>query len=127
MRRQDILVQGQAHLEAVSALLVEGWVPDPVLMSSGRPNIIEGIGAVYHLVLRGLEGGEDVQRYMQLSRFAEPEPPGAGEFAGVVGTLSLPHGQSPEPAAEWSVYKVYEKVVIWLHRVHVTVEEAPAP
>lgn len=126
MRRQDILVQGQAHLDAVSVLLVEGWVPDPVLMPSGRPNIIEGVGAVYHLVLRGLEGGEDVQRYVQLSRFAEPEPPGAGEFEGVVGTLSLPHGMAPpESVAEWSVFKVYEKTVIWLRRP--AAKEAPAP
>ncbi len=42
----------------------------------------------------------------------------APEFSGVVGTLSLAHGVvPPEPVGEWSVYKVYEKVVIWLRRV----------
>lgn len=31
-------------------VLNEGWRPDPVLMPTGRPNIIEGKGAEYHLI-----------------------------------------------------------------------------
>ena len=27
-----------------------GWIPDPVLMPTGRPNICEGLGMTYHLV-----------------------------------------------------------------------------
>lgn len=51
----------------------------------------------------------------------------APEFAGVVATLSLPHGSiPPEPVAEWSVYKVYEKVVIWLRRVAPQIKEGEA-
>ena len=53
--------------------------------------------------------GEEETRY-------EPTEQESSEFADVVGTLSLPHGQvPPEPLGQWSVYKVYEKVVIWLH------------
>ena len=42
----------------------------------------------------------------------------APEFTGVVGTLSLPHGSVPPDdtvGGYWDIYKVYEKVVIWLH------------
>ena len=50
------------------------------------------------------------------TRFEPVEVEAAPEFSGVVGTLSLVHGVvPPEPVAEWSIYKVYEKVVIWLH------------
>jgi len=45
----------------------------------------------------------------------EPLEGAAPEFSGVVGTLSLGHGVAPpEPAAEWSILKIYEKSVIWL-------------
>jgi hypothetical protein len=52
----------------------------------------------------------------------------APEFVGVVATVSLPHGQVPVEVGEWSVYKVYEKVVIWLRRAPSTpvpVEASP--
>ncbi len=125
MKRKDILVETQNHLEAVTALLAEGWVPDPVLMPTGRPNIVEGMGAVYHLVLAELVGGADVQLYMQASRFAEPEKPAPpGEFAGVNLSAMLPHGVHPESQESfkrvegfaWDFYKAYERVAVWLRR-----------
>jgi len=121
MKRKDVLVQCQPDLEAVSALLVEGWVADPVLMPTGRPNVVEGVGAIYHLVLADLEGGADVQLYMQRSKFAEPEPPKrVGEFEGADLTADCPHGVKPEGEG-WAIHAVYQKNVIWLRRV------APAP
>ncbi len=125
MRRSDILVVGQEQLDIITALLKEGWVPDPVLMPSGRPNVVEGVGAVYHLVFADLSGGEDVQTYIQLSRFAEPEKPAPpGEFAGVGLSAMLPHGVHPESQEQfkrvegfaWEFYKAYEKVAVWLRR-----------
>jgi len=45
----------------------------------------------------------------------EPLDLSLSEFSGVVGTLSLGHGVAPpEPAAEWSILKIYEKSVIWI-------------
>jgi hypothetical protein len=38
----------------------------------------------------------------------------APEFVGVTQTQSLPHGTVPGGVG-WSVYRVYEKVVIWLY------------
>ena len=124
MLRKDILVEEQSHLDAVAELLVEGWVPDPVLMPRGRPNVVEGVGAIYHLVLSGLAGGEDVQKYIQASRFAEPEKPTASEFTGVNLSAMLPHGVHPESQESfkkvegfsWEFYKAYEKVAVWLRR-----------
>ena len=41
----------------------------------------------------------------------------APEFSGISETSSLPHGQVPSwPEAERSIYKVYEKVAVWLRR-----------
>ena len=45
------------------------------------------------------------------------------EFVGVTQTQSLPHGQVPGGDG-WSVYKIYEKVVIWMLRS--TVKEVSA-
>lgn len=51
---------------------------------------------------------------------SEPIDESTSEFSGVVGTLSLPHGQIPPSKLEnWSVYKVYEKNVIWVRRTQV--------
>ena len=45
----------------------------------------------------------------------EPLEGAAPEFSGVVGTVSLPHGQVPPGlAAGWSILKIYEKSVIWI-------------
>ena len=61
--------------------------------------------------LNSLMSGQEEEVYEPVSVEAAPE------FVGVTGTLSLPHGQvPPEPVAEWSVYHIYEKCVIWLHR-----------
>ena len=38
------------------------------------------------------------------------------EFVGVIQTMSLPHGEVPLSLGTWSVYKIYEKVVIWMLR-----------
>ena len=59
-----------------------------------------------------LMSGQEEEVYEPVVQEAAPE------FVGVVGTLSLGHGVAPpEPVAEWSVLKIYEKAVIWIHRV----------
>jgi hypothetical protein len=116
-------IQNSLDVKALQLGLEAGWIPDPILMPTGRPNIIDGMGAIYHLVKSEVEGGVDVQQYIQKSRVAAPESPKPGEFDGVIATISLLHGNvpegfSPEVAAEkgWSVYKIYEKTVIWILR-----------
>ena len=117
------MVEGQSHLEAVTELLVEDWVPDPVLMPTGRPNIVEGIGAIYHLVrgdddeiaLYVIKASPELNLKYARKKMAMGEPEPASEFSGVVGTLSLGHGVAPpEPVGEWSILKIYEKSVIWI-------------
>ena len=42
----------------------------------------------------------------------------APEFVGVSETAMLPHGTVPSwPEGERSIFKVYEKVAVWLRRV----------
>ena len=98
--------------------LQSGWVPDPVLMPSGRPNVVEGVGAIYHLVKgEKAEIAEYVRRASPQAvtdaALAELKKP-ADEFPGIDGTLSLAHGVEPPSDRAWRVYKVYEKAVIWL-------------
>ena len=48
----------------------------------------------------------------------EPIDVDTAEFAGVTETAKLDHGQLPIwPENERSIYKVYEKVAVWLRRV----------
>jgi hypothetical protein len=119
-----LIVNGVPHAWMLEASLRIGWVPDPVLMPSGRPNVVEGVGAIYHLV-KGSES--EVREYAlradpravaayveaQIKAGQEAASP-SGEFDGVSGTLSLPHGVDPPPDSAWRVFKVYEKAVIWL-------------
>lgn len=47
----------------------------------------------------------------------------APEFMGVVETAMLPHGQVPPWGSdERTVFKVYEKVAVWLRRIPVSKE-----
>jgi hypothetical protein len=46
----------------------------------------------------------------------EPVDESSSEFSGIVSTISLGHGVAPPDASGWFIYKVYEKVVIWLKR-----------
>jgi len=74
--------------------------------------------------LYGVENGENVC-VGEEEEVYEPVDASTSEFVGVSATLSLAHGVAPpEPVGEWSVYKVYEKVVIWLRRVAPTGKEA---
>jgi hypothetical protein len=34
----------------LQAFIDAGYRPDPVLMPTGRPNVVEGVGAIYHLI-----------------------------------------------------------------------------
>ena len=64
-----------------------------------------------------LMSGQEEEVYEPVVQEASPE------FIGVVGTLSLGHGVvPPEPVGEWSVYKIYEKAVIWIHRASISKE-----
>ena len=101
----------------LSDFLTTGWVPDPVLMPIGRPNVVEGVGAIYHFVKGSTE---EIREYILR---ASPEVavtslerslPAVGEFDGVDLTVSLPHGMLPDAAYSWRVYKVYEKTAVWL-------------
>lgn len=119
MKFNIILVKD--HVAELEGFLAAGWVPDPVLMPSGRPNVVEGVGAIYHLVKAELEDGSDIATYVRRASpevnaekaLAELKKP-VDEFAGVDGTLSLAHGVEPPAGSLWRVYKVYEKSVIWL-------------
>jgi len=131
LMRADILVVDQGQLDIITAMLKEGWIVDPALMPTGRPNIIDGVGAVYHLV----HGSHDeVKDYMIVAspslyvkylenELAEP-PKASSEFSGVVLSALLPHGVHPESVPEfkrvegyvWEFHKAYEKVAVWLRR-----------
>ena len=64
-----------------------------------------------------LMSGQEEEVYEPVVQEASPE------FVGVTQTQSLPHGQVPGGDG-WSVYKIYEKVVIWMLRS--TVKEVSA-
>jgi hypothetical protein len=59
----------------------------------------------------GVQIGEEEEVYEPVEQVAAPE------FAGITETASLPHGQVPAwPEGERSIFKVYEKVAVWLRR-----------
>ncbi len=115
MQHSVFFVKDIEALRILADSLTDGYVPDPVLMPTGRPNVIEGIGAIYHLVKAEVEAGIDVQKYIQSARFAEPQPLKAPEFADVELTADMPHGQRPEGEG-WEIHAVYQKNVIWVRR-----------
>jgi len=116
----------------VYPLFREGWKLDPWLHSTNRPWSIQETasnnsvyGFVWNLVKFELNDNFDSvlgEKWLmdnspvvsvQTPKFNVLEAAKPGEFDNVAGTVSLPHGQTPEGAG-WRVYKVYEKVVIWL-------------
>jgi hypothetical protein len=42
--------QVTSNTEDLDRLFKEGWKLDPFLMPTGRPNVVEGRGAIYHLI-----------------------------------------------------------------------------
>lgn len=44
------VIAGPESSDQFQKLVDGGWRPDPVLMPTGRPNVVEGIGAIYHLI-----------------------------------------------------------------------------
>lgn len=59
-----------------------------------------------------LMSGQEEEVYEPVSVEAAPE------FMGVSETAMLPHGTIPSwPEGERSIFKVYEKVAVWLRRV----------
>lgn len=44
------IVIGPESVTDLQKHLDEGYRPDPVLMPTGRPNVVEGVGAIYHLI-----------------------------------------------------------------------------
>jgi hypothetical protein len=44
------IVSGPESVQDLKKHLDEGYRPDPVLMPTGRPNVVDGIGAIYHLI-----------------------------------------------------------------------------
>jgi hypothetical protein len=64
------------------------------------------------------------QLISQVETTSEPvEQEAAPEFVGVTQTQSLTHGHVPQGEG-WAVYKLYEKVVIWMLRPTSAVKEA---
>jgi hypothetical protein len=90
-------------------LLSKGWRIDPYLAFQKCES-----GQVVWIALSH-DGEVDTSKlnpFLDKPLVSEPEK--VGEFDAVVGTLSLPHGESPPQPHVWRVYKVYEKSTIWL-------------
>lgn len=60
------------------------------------------------------EGGVQIGEEEEVWEPTIQEP--APEFVGISETQSLPHGQKPLEAGDWSIYKIYEKTCIWMLR-----------
>jgi hypothetical protein len=124
--RYSVCVTNEASLLELAKLFEADYIPDPVLMPSGRPNVVEGIGAIYHLV----KGDDDEIAFYVIKadpglnneyarkKMIEGDPLEVkpGEFDGADMTESLDHGVTPAltSGGGWRIYKVYEKKTIWV-------------
>ena len=74
------------------------------------PEILKNRKKTFYLYNEENDLIEEAEEYWDIGN-----PEAAPEFVGVVGTLSLSHGFiPPEPVDQWSIYKIYEKCVIWM-------------
>jgi hypothetical protein len=70
----------------IEKLLIEGWRGDPVLMPTGRPNIVEGRGAIYHLIKLPADPDEALKA---LTKYSDSHPTRAWNY--LMGVNDLMH------------------------------------
>ena len=67
------------------------------------------------VVKRRYEAGADLAVLGYVEETYEPLDGGPDKYAGFDRTLSLPHGQAPDPAAGWEIHELYAKEAVWKH------------
>lgn len=111
MEMKTVWVSTKDEASSLDTDLREGWVTDPVLMPTGRPNIVEGLAAIYHLIKYTKE---------EVAAMVEEKDKKPGEFNDVVETRDVPHGPVPEGFTVWNLY---QKNMIVVKRTPQTKEE----
>jgi len=92
MKRGFYFVSDHDSLQNVFALLEEGFVLDPTIHGTGRPIVVEGLGAIYHMIK--YEEGEEPE-ILEI-----PQP--TDKFEGVVDAIEVK--PSAEPGGNVSKY-----------------------
>jgi len=110
MEGKTVWVSTKEEASSLDADLKNGWVLDPVLMPTGRPNIVEGLGAIYHLA----KFADSAERETYIHRFDAPPAPlqQPVEEEVILGSVSVENTE--EAQAPWR-----QKGYFILHKDHI--------